>query len=482
MALPGLPRSQAAAPPARPLRALLAALAALAIGALSSSSAHAQGEAIRVASNLAGPIYVTAPPGDPRLFIVLRAGVIQILQDGELLPAPFLDIADRVATSGEGGLLGMAFAPDYAGSGVFYLYYTGDGGPDFPFESRVSRFAAVGEPEVSNTADADSEEILFALPQSATNHNGGTIQIRDGWLYLALGDGGASSNTAQDDTTLLGKMLRFDTAQIPVPWQPEIWAKGLRNPFRWSFDRATGDLYIGDVGQGTREEITVVPAESPGGSNFGWDVLEGTVCSGPSAGEPACSDPSLVPPTFEYGSGAPLAPNAPRAVTGGAVYRGSRSPSLRGVYFFADFFTSRLWTFRWDPLTGEAEDFADRTDEFPRDVGDFDQIVAIAEDGFGELYVVSLGGSVYQLVPEPGSAPLAAASVFALLARARRRRPCHDATEHPKPERACMRRTLRRPYRSLISGGCPAPARSRRLFRGRLRCSEIRQAESRRRT
>ena len=422
MSLPRLPRSQPTAPPARPLRALLAALAAFALAALSSSSAHAQGEAVRIASNLAAPIYVTAPAGDPRLFIVLRAGEIRILQEGELLPGSFLDITDRVATSGEGGLLGMAFAPDYAESGVFYLYYTGDAdlGPGFPFESRVSRFTAFGEPDVSNVADEDSEEILFALPQPATNHNGGTIQIRDGWLYLALGDGGASKDTAQDDSTLLGKMLRFDTAQIGVPWQPEVWAKGLRNPFRWSFDRETGDLYVGDVGQGTREEITVVPAESPGGANFGWDVLEGTVCHGPSAGEPACNDPSLVPPTFEYGSGVPLSPSSPRAVTGGAVYRGARSPSLQGVYFFADFFTSRLWTFRWNPLTGAAEDFADRTDEFPRDVGNFDQIVAIAEDGFGELHVVSLGGSVYRLVPEPGAAPLAAASALALLALARR--------------------------------------------------------------
>ena len=415
MSLPRLPRSQPIAPPALPLRALLAALAALAIGALSSSSADAQGEAIRVASNLAAPIYVTAPAGDPRLFIVLRGGEIRILEDGELLSAPFLDITDRVETSGEGGLLGMTFAPDYAESGVFYLYYTGDSDPGVVFESRVSRFSVVGDPDVSNTADPNSEEILFVLAQPATNHNGGTIQIRDGWLYLALGDGGASNDTAQDDSTLLGKMLRFDTAQISVPWQPEVFAKGLRNPFRWSFDRVTGDLYLGDVGQGTREEITVVPAESPSGANFGWDVLEGSLCS-----EPDCDDPSLLLPTFEYGDGMPLSPSRPRAVTGGAVYRGSRSPSLEGVYFFADFFAARLWTFRWNPLTGEAGDFADRADEFPPDAGALSQVVAISEDGFGELYVVSLEGSVYRLVPEPGSAPLAAASVLTLLALARR--------------------------------------------------------------
>ncbi len=421
MSLPRLPRSQPIAPPALPLRALLAALAALAIGALSSSSAHAQGEAVRVASNLAAPIYVTAPAGDPRLFIVLRAGEIRILENGELLSAPFLDIKNRVGTIGEGGLLGMTFAPDYAESGVFYLYYTGDSnpGPGVALESRLSRLSVVGDPDVSNTADPNSEEILFALPQPATNHNGGTIQIRDGWLYLALGDGGASNDTAQDDSMLLGKMLRFDTAQISVPWQPEVWAKGLRNPFRWSFDRATGDLYVGDVGQGTREEITVVSADSPGGANFGWDVLEGSLCNDPSPSEPDCDDPSLLLPTFEYGFQMPPSP-APRAVTGGSVYRGSRSPSLQGVYFFADFFAARLWTFRWNPLTGEAGDFADRTDEFPPDAGALNQVVAISEDGLGELYVVNLTGSVYRLVPEPGSAPLAAASVLALLALARR--------------------------------------------------------------
>ncbi|MCZ7616876.1 MAG: PQQ-dependent sugar dehydrogenase [Myxococcota bacterium] len=412
-------------------RALRAGAVLALLGALTGAppAARAQGQALRLATGLPAPTYVTAPAGDPRLFVVLRGGVIRVLVNDALEGAPFLDIAERVATDGEGGLLGLAFAPDHAESGVFYLYYTADVDPGggVTFESRVARFRTLGDPATSNAADPASEEILFRLEQPATSHNGGTIAIRDDWLYLGLGDGGGRgdpNDTAQNDASWLGKLLRFDTAQSVLPWQPEVWAKGLRNPFRWSFDRATGDLYVGDVGQSTREEITVEPADSAGGHNFGWDVLEGSTCfdPDPGLGEPACDDPSLLPPTFEYGSGIPDPPSSSqRSVTGGAVYRGARSPSLRGVYFFADFFAARLWSFRWNPLTGEAEDFRDRSDEFPPDAGAFSQIAAIAEDGFGELHVVSLHGSVYRLVPEADAAALAAAGALTLLAWARRR-------------------------------------------------------------
>jgi len=416
-----------------PGRAAALGLLGFALSHSLTAQAQTQGRAELVADGLDAPVYVAAPAGDPRLFVALRGGEIRIVADGELRAGPFLDLSARVEGAGEGGLLGMAFAPDYAQTGVFYLYYTADGGSDsaVALESRLSRFVVSGDPSVSDTADPTSEEILFAVAQPAANHNGGTIAIREGWLYLGLGDGGGGGDpddAAQGDGTPLGKMLRFDLAQEGVPWQPETWAEGLRNPFRWSFDRATGDLYIGDVGQGRREEITVEPATSPGGSNFGWDVLEGSACfadpdGGPDPGEPVCGDPSLLLPTFEYGTGLPLEPGPPRSVTGGAVYRGAASPSLQGLYFFADFFADRLWTFRWNPATGEAEDFADRTEAFPPDDGvPLSSIVAIGEDGFGELYAVSLEGSVHRLVPEPEAAALAVAAVLTLAALSSRRR------------------------------------------------------------
>ncbi|MBS1104940.1 MAG: PQQ-dependent sugar dehydrogenase [Deltaproteobacteria bacterium] len=408
----------------RPRRGVVAALAfAL---SMQASAASAQGAAVPVAFSFSAPTYAAAPAGDARLFIVERAGVIRVLQDGAALGTPFLDISDRVAIPpfSEAGLLGLVFAPDYTQSGVFFLYYTGDGDPSagFTLESRVSRFTASGDPATSNVADPQ-ETILFRVEQPAFNHNGGTLAIRDGWLYLGLGDGGGAGDPeerAQNDASPLGKMLRFDLSQQALPWTPETWAKGLRNPFRFSFDRSTGDLYIGDVGQSAIEEIDAERADTPGGRNYGWDVMEGSRCfpdGGPDPGEPECNDASLVLPIHEYAHDGGTC-----SVTGGAVYRGSASPSLRGLYFFSDFCSARIWTLRWNRATGIAEDVSDRTGEFPTGAAAISQPVAITEDGAGELVLVSLSGSVYRLIPEPGTTLLGGVALSVLAGFARRAR------------------------------------------------------------
>jgi glucose/arabinose dehydrogenase len=401
-------------------------LPVLGLAFLLGPEARAQLElsAVRVADGLAAPIYAASPPGDPRLFLVERAGRIRVLAGGAVLPEPFLDIATGVSTAGEGGLLGLAFAPDYATSGAFYVYYTAPRTPS-GIQSRVSRFTAAGDPATSNDADEASEELLFALDQPFDNHNGGTIAIRDGWLYLGLGDGGSGGDpldAAQDDGSRLGKMLRFDLAQTTVPWTPQVWAKGLRNPFRFSFDRATGDLYIGDVGQDAREEIDAERADSPGGRNYGWDVEEGSLCFQPTQGKPPCGDPSLVRPIFEY---AHVGGQCSGSVTGGAVYRGSAHPALRGRYFFADYCRNLVFSLRWNRDTGLAEDVIEHTGAIPADVGSIARVSAIAEDAAGELYFVDLnGGEVFRLVPEPGpgAGAIGAATALALAARLRHRR------------------------------------------------------------
>ncbi len=402
--------------------AILRALALVA--SLQAAGASAQGSAVRIAS-FDQPIFAAAPAGDSRLFVVERRGIIRVVKDDAVLSTPFLDIADRVSADPgqEGGLLGLVFAPDYTQSGVFYVYYTGDIDPSggITLESRVARFTA--NPTTSNVASSQ-ETVLFRLEQPYPNHNGGTIAIRGGYLYLGLGDGGDGNDPeerAQNDQSLFGKMLRFDLAQPQLPWTPEVWAKGFRNPFRFSFDSANGDLYIGDVGQDTLEEIDVERADAAIGRNYGWDVMEGSGChpdGPPDPGEPPCNDPSLVLPVHEYDNGEPV----PCAVTGGSVYRGAASPSLRGLYFFSDYCGRELWTFRWDRTTGLAGDLTNRTSEFPTGGAAIDQPVAIAEDGRGELVVVSLGGNVYRLVPEPHTGMLGAIAFATLTRLARRRR------------------------------------------------------------
>ncbi len=374
---------------------------ALAFGAGSPSAADFGAE--RVFSGLTEPTLVTAPAGDPRLFIVERAGRIRIADGESILATPFLDIHTRVSTSGERGLFGLAFAPDFASSGLFYVYYT-----DTPLgRSVISRFRLLaGE---TDRADASSEEQILVIDQPYENHNGGTIAFSpiDGMLYFSPGDGGSGNdpgNVAQDPRSLLGKMLRIDvsggvgtTYTIPAsnPFagaldpgnaiRDEIWAFGLRNPFRFGFDRTNGELWIGDVGQNAREEVDR-EAAGAGGKNYGWDVMEGTQCNATDpAPAPPCNDASLTLPVHEYDHGAGC------AITGGTVYRGSVA-SLQGRYVFGDFCSARIWAL--DPATNAVGEI---TADLAPAGSSIDQIVAFGEDGDGEVYVVDLGGEVFRI-------------------------------------------------------------------------------------
>ncbi len=386
--------------------------------ALLCAPAWAQGVARSelVASGLAQPLTVAAPVGDSRLFVAEEAGRVRIVAGGSVLPTPFLDIATRVSTSGEGGLLGLAFPEDFATSGWFVVYYT-----DLANDSVISRFSVSENPDV---ADPNSEEVLLWIdqPDAHTNHRGGTIHFgRDGFLWFATGDGGGSNDPdeqAQNPNSLLGKMLRIDVGpafapdslvvageayRIPAdnPFvgaapRDEIWAFGLRNPFRWSFDRLNGDVWIGDVGQGAREEVSFEPANDPGGRNYGWDVMEGTRCNtADPAPAPPCNDPSLTLPVYEYDHSLDEC-----SIIGGFVYR-SDSSLLRGLYFFGDFCTGRVFTFQ--PSTGNV---VDRTAELGAAAdSDFD-LVSFGEDGFGRLLLVQRGsGRVHRISPNSRPSP-----------------------------------------------------------------------------
>jgi glucose/arabinose dehydrogenase len=393
------------------------------LGTLFSEAAPAQITTELLVSGLDLPVFATAPdlPGERRLFVVERDGRIRVVQNGALLATPFLDRTactppNCVDVNGEGGLLGLAFSPSYASDGEFYVYYTA-GNPAIGNDlvSRISRFRVIGDPATSNLADVASEEIVFALAQPpADNHKGGTIAFSGGWLYLALGDGGQTSNTAQNDNTLLGKLLRFDVSLAnPVP---QVVAKGLRNPYRFSFDSLTGDLYLADVGAAQREEVDViaaadlssVPLGQPALFNFGWDVEEGTLCRGPNPpSEPPCG--TTLPPIAEYDSSTP----ARVAIIGGVVYRGLRFPSLRGEYFFGDLLSREVWSLEWNSTQGLVGPVIDRSALFDPVVGAIDQLVAFGTDARGEIYPIDQLGEVYVL-PEPDSELLLVAAIAVL--------------------------------------------------------------------
>jgi glucose/arabinose dehydrogenase len=348
-----------------------------------------------IASGLSVPLYLTAPPGDlSRLFIVEKTGGIRIVKEGSLLPSPFLDISTQVSGGPEQGLLGLAFTPDYATTGRFIVHYTGIDG-----NTRLSSFRVSSDPDV---ADPTSEQVILAAAQPYSNHNGGQVTFGpDGFLYLGLGDGGSANDPegrAQNLSDLLGSILRLDVqggAPYTVPpdnpfvgqagAQPEIWSYGLRNPWRFSFDRATGDLYIADVGQNRIEEVDV--ATSAGGSgkgvNYGWNLMEGSLCR---SGE--CNDPGLTPPTFEYDH------RQGCSIAGGYVYRGSAIPAIQGVYFYADFCQGWVRSFRYD--NGAAIEETDWPTLRPGG-----SVTSFGEDAAGELYVLSAVGTVFKMVPEP---------------------------------------------------------------------------------
>jgi hypothetical protein len=401
-------------------RTLAAALAAaLAVHAAEASEMNT----IRVASGLNYPVFATAPAGDTeRLFIVEQRGVIRILEGGVVLPTPFLDIDSLTTTpsiNDERGLLGLTFAPDYATSGHFYVYYT-----DNASDSRLRRYTVSGNPDVASAATAFN--ILFQ-DQPFNNHNGGTIQFGpDGYLYLGLGDGGGSGDpqgNGQNGSTLLGKMLRLDPTGDDFPadanqnyrvpptnpfvgnpgFRDEIWAYGLRNPYRWGFDRATGDLWLADVGQGCWEEINFEAAGLPGGRNYGWDILEGNHCFVPGQGctPTGCDSSGVTFPVREYSHTQDV---FSCSVTGGYPYRGAVMPIHHGMYFYADYCSGQIYTFRYDGMT--LTGLTNRTAELAPDVGTISSPVAFGEDGVGELYIVdraSTTGEVFKIVPDPES-------------------------------------------------------------------------------
>ncbi len=367
-----------------------ALLIALLLG--TSKGAQALGtERILTTSDLDQPVFIGAPAGDDRLFVLERTGEILIYQNGSLLATPFLSISG-VDTTREGGLLGLAFPADYATSGSFYVYYTSAG-----LTSRASRFQVSGAPDV---ADASSELNFFSLSQPFNNHNGGTLAIRGDFLYLGLGDGGNANDPgdrAQDNTNAFGQMVRWNIS-TGTPGSLQAYAYGLRNPFRFSFDRLNGDLYIGDVGQDAREEIDIQAGTDTSFLNYGWDVEEGTRCNDPDPGEPPCGSSLFTDPMWEYShSGIGFCSGT---VTGGVVYRGSIG-EIYGHYFFADYCSGSIWSFEWDGDALLNSEVTDRTNQFSPPVGTIDNIVAFGEDGFGEMYIVDLSGEVYRVVPEP---------------------------------------------------------------------------------
>src|SRR5690606_4493792 len=352
------------------------------------------------ATGFSSPLFATTPPGDrDRLFVVERGGTIRVIVDGTVQPRPFLDLGSRVLAGGERGLLGLAFHPRYASNGYFFVCYTRS--PDGA--SMVERYrVSSGNP---NVADPNVDRrILGPVAQPFSNHNGGGLAFGpDGYLYVSLGDGGSAGDpscNAQRGDTLLGKVLRLDVdtpgtivpATNPFVNDPnvrdEIWALGLRNPWRFSFDRLTGDLYIGDVGQNAIEEIDFQPANSRGGENYGWKIMEGTRCFSTAscpAGVPACNSPVLNLPIHEYTHSGGAC-----SVTAGYVYRGCGVPSLRGTYFFGDYCAGTIWSFRY--VNGQISEFRQRTD-----LGRVNQLSSFAEDADGELYVISLSGTVYRI-------------------------------------------------------------------------------------
>ena len=336
---------------------------------------------VKIAGSFDSPVYVAAPPGDTsRLFVVEKTGRIRIVKDGAVIARPFLDLSGVVSSQGERGLLSVAFDPRYASNRRFYVNYTNTAG-----DTRVVRYtAAVQDPD---RASAASRTVLLRVRQPYSNHNGGQLQFGpDGRLYVGMGDGGSAGDPqgrAQDPRSRLGKMLRLSVGTSPV--KVGVYAKGLRNPWRFSFDRTTGALWIGDVGQNKWEEVDYLKPGRRAGANLGWNGYEGTHIY--NAAVAARLDKStLTWPVSQYSH------SVGEAVTGGYVYRGSAIPSLRGFYVFGDYVTGRVWAMKGPGGTRVALPGADRK---------VAHISSFGQDAAGELYVVDIAGSVYRIAPAP---------------------------------------------------------------------------------
>lgn len=343
---------------------------------------------VQVASGFAQPLLVTnAGDGSGRLFIVGQTGTIHVIENGQVLAAPFLDISSRVGSTGnEQGLLGLAFHPDFAENGYFYLNYTNQSG-----NTMVARFSTSADP---NLADPDSETTLLQVSQPYANHNGGHLEFGpDGYLYIGLGDGGSGGDpggNGQNTNTLLGALLRIDVDGgdpygIPAdnPFvngggAAEIWAYGLRNPWRYSFDRLTGDLYVADVGQNQWEEVNFLPGGVAGGANFGWNYYEATHAY---QGTPP-NGANLIAPVAEYDHGSGC------SITGGLVYRGAALPAWNGVYFYGDFCSGTVWG-----LVQDADGQWQSETIYNLGIN----ITSFGMDENGEIYVLDRNGNLYQL-------------------------------------------------------------------------------------
>ncbi len=353
-----------------------------------------------VITGLDNPVAIThAGDGSGRLFITQLSGQILIFDGNQILPEPFLDIGSLVSTGGERGLFSVSFHPEYTNNGFLFVNYT-----DINGDTVVARYSVSAEP---NVADSDSAFILLTVPQPFANHNGGQLQFGpDGFLYIGMGDGGSGgdpSNNAQTLSNLLGKILRIDVdggspysipADNPFMGEPgaseEIWALGLRNPWRFSFDRLTGDLFVADVGQSNLEEVNYQPVDSQGGENYGWRLMEGSDCFNPSVN---CNNGMLTLPILEYDHSLGC------SITGGYRYRGNENPGLLGVYFYGDFCTGRIW--------GATQNNAGEwttTVLLDTDLS----ITAFGEDENGEIYLAHFSsgdGTIYRIseVADPPS-------------------------------------------------------------------------------
>lgn len=340
----------------------------------------------KVASGLTQPVYLThAGDGSGRLFVAEKRGTIRVVKDGTLLPTPFLDVSAQVEASGnEQGLLGVAFPPGYTERKRFYIDFTSRSGIG---DTVIARVPVTANPDV---ADAASAAAILTVRQPFVNHNGGQLAFGpDGLLYIGMGDGGSGGDplsNAQNRTRLLGKVLRIDTESgsptytVPAgnPFNNEVWSYGLRNPWRFSFDRATGDLFIADVGQELFEEVNVQPAASTGGENYGWNIMEGAHCFN----SPACNRTGLTLPVLEYGHGANDC-----SITGGYVYRGENA-SLQGIYFFGDFCSGRIWGMRRNGATWENKLLLESKL----------RISSFGEDEAGNVYVLDFGaGDIHRI-------------------------------------------------------------------------------------
>ncbi len=348
-----------------------------------------------IADGFDQPVYLAGVnDGTDRLFVVERQGRIRIVVDGAVLPEPFLDITSIVQSDGsEQGLLSVAFPPDFSESGEFYVYYTAvsDEGVG---DNTIARYrVSEGDP---NQANAESGQVLLAIPDFRKNHNGGLLLFGpDGYLYAGLGDGGGGGDpdeNGQNPETLLGSIVRIDPTPGVEPYanpddnpfadgrggRPEVWLWGVRNPWRFSFDRETGDLFVADVGQGAFEEVNWLPAGTAGGSNLGWNVLEGTKCFR----DLDCVKTGITLPVVEYSH------EFGCSVTGGSIYRGSEEPGLDGVYLFGDYCTGLVWGMKQDEagtwLVSKPVDSGYRISSF-------------GEDASGELYLVSLDGEIFHV-------------------------------------------------------------------------------------